>query len=227
MNLLFALPYTLAIAAASRTPYTIWLLWIASWLPLVVTWAPADHRWVETWWLCLVAPATLFQACSVLEAFYTAAGRFRFTVRTFNALACVALGAMIAVAEWPDGSAVSQMIDFTLIVRTGAAVVLTLGIAFFAAVRDLDLRKPAHRHLLLVCAMCWTFAIPSLLSLNPWNRSVWFATDTFLSWARAIILLGWSVAVPDWPFGEHASRAGMMCLLLFALCALLFARSLS
>jgi len=180
LQALVALPYLAALMRSRR--YPAWGIWLACWTPLVLTWHPDDLGWVRSWWLALVIPCTLFQALASIEAFFGAYRRIKVFVQVSIPLALFACCASIYVWDRPVNDAVS--------------------------VGEWRWERRECRHLLMSALIVLTFAVPSLLSLSPWVYRSWHSADGIVSGIRAVLLVTWTIWIPDYPAFSRGRRAG-------------------
>jgi len=206
LQALVALPYLAALMRSRR--YPAWGIWLACWTPLVLTWHPDDLGWVRSWWLALVIPCTLFQALASIEAFFGAYRRIKVFVQVSIPLALFACCASIYVWDRPVNDAVTQVAEFALLARVGCAVFLVLSTAFLMSVGEWRWERRECRHLLMSALIVLTFAVPSLLSLSPWVYRSWHSADGIVSGIRAVLLVTWTIWIPDYPAFSRGRRAG-------------------
>lgn len=183
-----------AILAIRR--YPVFALSLAAWLPVMWTWSPWSPAWESSIWLWCAVPFTLLQAMATIEAFYSFAKGFWWSVRASVALVLFSVAAMLYIFMRPADSFLGQVVQVAKYERVGASVFLILAVALCVAIVDkpsILWRTPKGRHLLLLADYMLTWMVPAAM-LAP-DAPEWRSVTAWVIPIRAIILATWIFAV--------------------------------
>ena len=164
---------TVLLGLPRRRQYPCFLLSLAVWLP--VLYIPAttyEHTgidwphlyWERHIWLPYVVLLTPLQLLSGMEAFLRYCPHPRLAARTSAAFWAFGIVCAMRFMVWPDGNSLHEMGQVALYSRVVTAAALTISIALFGVFgRTANLvRVRDGRHLLIVTALSWSWALPSI-----------------------------------------------------------------
>ena len=186
-------------AASWWRRYPMFFASLAVWLPVLWFGEVAPHEDFEhrVWLPCALALIPL-QGLAALEAFFVFAGRYRRAARTSVLLAAVTVPFLVAFWQWPDGSALQQIVWTARFEQIGAVAFAVAAAAYFAT-RETEraFLSTEGMHVVLLAGWLFTWAAASLAG----PASTW-ETQASVLWpyaTRSAMLFMWLMLLRPLP----------------------------